>query len=204
MRLSSSQQRIHKTALKLFAEKGSTNISISELASASGVARGTIYNNQLDPDTLFEDIASQLAEEMNARVIKTLGNESDSAIRLATGIRMYVRRAHEESDWGRFICRFAFSSKSLMALWSSSDSPLPDVMAGLDSKRYTFREDQLLSIMSLIAGSVLTSIFLVLEGHKTWRDAGTEIAELLLYAMGVDRDEAYGIARRELPPLLEL
>ncbi|WP_278187026.1 MULTISPECIES: hypothetical protein [Acinetobacter] len=42
---------------------------------------------------------------------------------------MYVRRAHEESDWGRFICRFA---------------------------------------------------------------------------LGVDRDEAYEIARRELPPLLEL
>lgn len=204
MRLSSSQQRIHKTALKLFAEKGSTNISISELAAASGVARGTIYNNQLDPETLFEDIASQLAIEMNARVIKTLESEPDAAIRIASGVRMYIRRAHEEPDWGRFICRFAFSSKSLMALWSSSDSPLPDVIAGLESKRYSFREDQLISIMSLIAGSVLTSIFLVLEGHKTWRDSGTEVAELLLYALGVERDEAYEIARKELPILAEL
>lgn len=43
--------------------------------------------------------------------------------------------------------------------------------------------------MSLIAGSVLTSIFLVLEGHKTWRDSGTEIAELLLCALGISREE---------------
>lgn len=58
--------------------------------------------------------------------------------------------------------------------------------------------------MSLIAGSVLTSIFLVLEGHKTWRDSGTEIAELLLCALGISREEAFKIARMELPPLLEL
>lgn len=110
----------------------------------------------------------------------------------------------DNSFWGRFICRFAFSSTSLMALWTGSDSPLPDVIAGLESKRYTFREDQLISIMSLIAGSVLTSIFLVLEGHKTWRDAGTEIAELLLCALGISREEAFQIARMELPPLLDI
>lgn len=202
--LSSSQQKIHKAALKLFAEKGSTNISVSELAAASGVARGTIYNNQLDPDTLFEDIATQLAVEMNARIINSFGHETDSAIRLAQGVRMYIRRAHEEPDWGRFICRFAFSSTSLMALWTGSDSPLPDVIAGLDTKRYTFRQDQLISVMALIAGSVLSSIFLILEGHKTWRDAGTEVAELLLCALGINRDEAFEIARRELPPLIEL
>lgn len=204
MSLSSSQQRIHKTALKLFAESGSTNIGVSELAAASGVARGTIYNNKLSPETLFEDIASQLSVEMNARIIKSFGDEKDSAVRLAQGVRMYIRRAHEEPDWGRFICRFAFSSTSLMALWTGTDSPLPDVIEGLENNRYTFREDQLISIMSLIAGSVLTSIFLVLEGHKTWRDAGTEVAELLLCALGIDRDEAFQIARRELPDLSEL
>jgi AcrR family transcriptional regulator len=203
VRLSSSQQRIHKAALKLFAEKGSTNISVSELAIASGVARGTIYNNQLDPNTLFEDIASQLAVEMNARIIKSFGNETDSAVRLAQGVRMYLRRAHEEPDWGRFICRFAFNSKSLMALWTGIDSPLPDVMSGLENKRYTFRESQLVSVIALIAGAVLTSIFLVLEGHKTWRDAGSEIAELLLCALGLSPDEATIIANKELPDLVE-
>ncbi len=204
MRLSSSQQRIHQAALKLFAEKGSTNISVSELAAASGVARGTIYNNQLDPDTLFEDIATQLAVEMNARIIQSFGDETDSAIRLAQGIRMYIRRAHEEPDWGRFICRFAFSSKSLMALWTGDDSPLPDVMSGLENKRYHFRPEQLISVMSIIAGAVLTSIFLVLEGHKTWRDSGHDVAELLLCTLGIDPEEAIHIARMELPDLSEL
>ncbi|QDK97530.1 TetR/AcrR family transcriptional regulator [Acinetobacter tandoii] len=204
MRLSSSQQRIHKAALKLFAEKGSTNVSVSELADAAGVARGTIYNNGLNPETLFEDIATLLATEMNARVIKTLEYEQDSAVRLAQGVRMYLRRAHDEPDWGRFICKFAFSAKSMMGLWTASDSPLPDVIHGLEQGRYQFKQEQLMSVIALIAGTVLSSIFLVLEGYKTWRDSGSDIAELLLIALGVDKKEANEIARSELPILQEL
>jgi len=204
MALSSSQLRIHRAALRLFAERGSADITVRDLAEAAGVARGTIYNNQLNPDTLFEDIASQLSTEMNARIIKSFGDETDSAVRLAQGVRMYIRRAHEEPDWGKFICRFAFSSKSMGDLWTGADSPMPDVLTGLQRERYHFRPEQLMSVMSVIAGSVLTSIFLVLEGHRTWRDAGSDTAELLLRALGLDPQEAEQLARADLPLLPEL
>lgn len=200
---SSSLSRVHKAALRLFVERGSTVITVSELAEAARVARGTIYNNRLSPDTLFEDIASQLSEEMNSRIIKTLAHEKDPAIRLAKGIRMYIRRAHEEPDWGKFICKFAFSNKAMLGLWTGQDSPVPDVLQGLDFQRYNFRKEQLISVMAMIAGGVLTSIFMVLEGHKTWRDIGSEMAELVLIALGVDNKEAYNLARHELPTLLE-
>ena len=200
---SSSLSRVHKAALRLFAERGSTVITVSELAEAARVARGTIYNNGLSPDTVFEDIASQLSEEMNSRIIKSLAHEKDPAIRLATGIRMYIRRAHEEPDWGKFICKFAFSNKAMLGLWTGQDSPVPDVLQGLDFQRYNFRKEQLIAVMAMIAGGVLTSIFMVLEGHKTWRDIGSEMAELVLIALGVDNKEAYDLARQELPTLLE-
>lgn len=200
---SSSLSRVHKAALRLFAERGSTVITVSELAEAARVARGTIYNNGLSPDTLFEDIASQLSEEMNSRIIKSLAHEKDPAIRLANGIRMYIRRAHEEPDWGKFICKFAFSNKAMLGLWTGQDSPVPDVLQGLDFQRYNFRKEQLIAVMAMIAGGVLTSIFMVLEGHKTWRDIGSEMAELVLIALGVDNKEAYDLARQELPTLLE-
>jgi AcrR family transcriptional regulator len=204
MALTSSQLRIHRAALRLFAERGSADITVRDLAEAAGVARGTIYNNQLNPDTLFEDIASQLSTEMNARIIKSFAQDTDAAVRLAQGVRMYIRRAHEEPDWGRFICRFAFSSKSMADLWTGKDSPLPDVMNGLQTQRYDFRPDQLMSVISVIAGSVLTAIFLVLEGHRTWRDAGSDTAQLLLRALGLTPQEAEQLARADLPVLPEL
>lgn len=200
---SSSQSRIHKAALRLFAERGSTVITVSELAEAARVARGTIYNNGLSPDSLFEDIASQLSEEMNSRIIKSLAGETDPAQRLANGMRMYIRRAHEEPDWGKFICKFAFSNQAMLGLWTGQDSPVPDVMEGITNQRYAFRQEQLTSVVAMIAGSVLTSIFMVLEGHKTWRDIGSEIAELTLIALGLNAEEAYDLSRKPLPNLLE-
>lgn len=204
MTISSSQKRIHRAALVLFAEKGSTAVSVSDLAEAANVARGTIYNNGLNPDSLFEDIASQLTKEMNVRVIKTLGQEEDSAKRLAIGIRMYIRRAHEEPNWGRFLCRFAFSSQALMGLWTGEESPLSDIQQGFTSKRYQIREDQMFALMNMIAGTVLSAIFSVLEGFKTWRDIGSEVSELILVSLGIDDKDAYQISRIELPELKEL
>lgn len=198
MHLSSAQKRIHQAALKIFAEKGSSHITISELAEASGVARGTIYNNDINPDTLLEDIAAQLTQEMNARVLKTLGSEPNSAIRISKGIRMYIRRAYEEPEWGRFICKFAFSSKSLMGLWVGEQSLLPDLQAGLEQKQYLFREEQLSAVLALISGSVLSSIFLTIEGYKSWREIGTEASELILIALGLNNAKATDIANVEL------
>ena len=116
---------------------------------------------------------------------------------------MYIRRAHEEPDWGKFICKFAFSNKAMLGLWTGQDSPVPDVLQGLDFQRYNFRKEQLIAVMAMIAGGVLTSIFMVLEGHKTWREIGSEMAELVLIALGVDNKEAYDLDRQELPTLLE-
>lgn len=204
MELSSAQKRIHQAALKIFAEKGSAQITISTLAEVSGVARGTIYNNDINPNTLFEDIATQLTQEMNARVLKTLGTEPDSAIRISKGIRMYIRRAYEEPEWGRFICKFAFSAKSLMGLWVGEQSLLPDLQAGLEHKKYRFKEAQISAVLALISGSVLSSIFLTIEGYKSWREQGTEISELILIALGLDETEANEIANIELDTLKDL
>lgn len=204
MTISSSKKRIHRAALELFAERGSSAITVSELAEAANVARGTIYNNDLNPDSLFEGIASQLTNEMNARVIKTLGTEDDSAKRLAIGIRMYIRRAHEEPNWGRFLCKFGFSSQQLTGLWIGEESPLSDIQNGALSKRYNINESQMFAVINMIAGSVLSSIFSVLEGFKTWRDIGCEISELILISLGIDNSEAYLLARTDLPVLQEL
>jgi AcrR family transcriptional regulator len=115
--MSAAQRRIHQAALRLFAEKGTSEGSVSDLAEAAGVARGTIYNNLDSTDHLFEQVASQLADEMNRRVVLSYADAEDSALRLAIGIRLYVRRAHEEPHWGRFLTHFSFRTESLAAFW---------------------------------------------------------------------------------------
>jgi len=76
-----------------------------------------------------------------------------------------------------------------------------DVIDGLNQQIYTFRPDQLPSAGALIAGTTLTSMFLVLEGHQAWRTAGTDAAELVLRGLGVDPNQSRRYAAGSLPPL---
>ena len=192
-------KRIHKAALHLFAEKGVSQVNVSELAHAAGVARGTIYNNLNSTVDLFEEIADQLEIEMLQRTAKSFDEIDDPALRLANGMRYFIRRTHEEPEWGRFFVRFAFTSQSLRNLWSRQ--PAEDLLRAMESGRYSFRRDQLPTVLAMIAGSVQAAMMLVLEGQKTWRDAGSDTAELILRALGIDASEAHALSTTELPPL---
>jgi len=197
-----ARQRIHAAAMKLFAERGVTKVNISELASAAGMARGTIYSHVPDIDGLFEALAAQLAREMTGRVVAGLAGITDPALRLAIGVRQYIRRAHEEPLWGRFMSRFGLSPVLTQELLASD--PAADLRAGIDSGRYRIDEEQLGAMVGLLVGGTLAAMLPVLDGRSTWRDAGSDAAELLLIALGIPRDEARALATAELQPLPSL
>ena len=185
--------------MKLFAEKGATQVSISELAASAGVARGTIYNNVGSLEHLFEEVAANLANEMTELVTRNFGDITDPALRLSIGTRLFIRRAHEEPDWGHFLMTFSFSSESVRELWAGQ--PMLDLLNGLGQGRYRVGPEQIPSVMAMIAGSVIAAMHLVRAGLKTWRDAGSDVAELVLRALGIEAGEARTLARAELPAL---
>ena len=162
------------------------------------MARGTIYSHVPDVDTLFEDVAAQLSREMSGRVAAGFGAISDPAQRLAIGVRQYIRRAHEEPLWGRFISRFGLRPRRVMQAVLSSE-PLADLMLGVESGRYRITREQLPAMVCVLAGGTLAAMVTVLDGRGTWRDVGSDTAELMLVALGLARDEAGAIARAELP-----
>lgn len=195
-----ARRRIHAAAMKLFAERGVTKVSISELAAAAGMARGTIYSHVPEIDRLFEDVAAQLAREMTARVAAGFAGVDDPAQRLSIGVRQYVRRAHEEPLWGRFMSRFGLSTVVMQTVMGSE--AVGDLRAGVESGRYRIAPEQLQAAVALLSGSTLAAMLPVLDGRVTWREAGSDVAELVLVALGLERGEARGLARCTLPPLV--
>ncbi|MCY1310806.1 hypothetical protein D3C80_1941370 [compost metagenome] len=61
-----------------------------------------------------------------------------------------------------------------------------------------------MSVISLVASATLSAMFLVIEGLKTWRDAGSDAAELILRSLGVAEEEARRLATTDLPALAAL
>lgn len=196
-----AQRRIYQAALKLFAERGVTRISVRELAEHAGVARGTVYNNIGSVEQLFEDVSQSLTLEMNQRIVSSFRQLPDADARLAAGIRLYVRRAHDEPAWGQFISRFGFTSAPLRRL--GAGAPVQILIDGIQRGHYSVRADQLPAVITMISSSVLGAIYLVREGLRTWRDAGSDCAELVLRSLGVPAERAHRIAHDELPLLSE-
>jgi AcrR family transcriptional regulator len=194
-----ARQRIYAAAVRLFAEKGATQIGVSELAAAAGVARGTIYNNLNDADALFEEVARQLIDEMTERLMLCFVNVDDPAARMAIGVGHYVRRTHEEPDWGRFITRFAFSNRAMQSLWQAG--PGGNLTEGLNSGRYKLGVRQLRIVLGMVTGGVITAMTSVLDGETTWRDSAGDTVELVLVLLGISAEEAHRLAAIELPPL---
>lgn len=194
-----ARRRLHAAAMKLFAERGVTRVSVSELAEAAGMARGTVYSHVPDVDTLFGEVAAELSREMVERVVAGSAGITDPALRLSIGVRQYIRRAHEDPPWGRFMSRFGLTPELLAALFESD--PVADLRAGIDAGRYRIGREQLPAAVGMLAGATLAAMLPLLEGHATWRDVGSDTAELLLVALGIERSQARALATAELPPL---
>ncbi len=197
--LNPRKARIYRAAMQVFSEHGDPELNVSELAAIAGVARGTIYNNIGDLRTLFTDVSAHVIAEMGVRLGLALSGVTAPERRLAMSMRAFIRRSHEEPYWGKFMMRYALSTPSFEALLIGL--PLNDVVLGLEAERYTFRSEQLPSVLAMVGGTVLSAMRMVQEGHKTWRDAGTDAAEFVLRAMGVPAAEAQNISAADLPPL---
>jgi AcrR family transcriptional regulator len=191
--------KIHNAATRLFSERGARDISVSDLAEAAGVARGTIYNNISDPQALFDQVASKLLHDMHVRVGDSMRQIKDPASRIATGIRLFIRHAHEESAWGRFLVRFALSDDAMRQMLD--EPPSIDLTHGLESGRFNMTPTLLPAVLALVGGTTLAAMQAVLSGRQTWRNAGEEVAALILMALGLPENEAHIIATAELPAL---
>lgn len=193
------KSRIHHAAMQIFADTGGNTIAVSELAKEAGLSRGTIYNNIEDPGGLFYAVCVMMSEELTESVRASFEGIDDPAHRVANIIRLCVRRVHEEPHWGRFLARYAMAEPKLGEFWGGI--PAEELRRGLAEGRFDFKREQVASITASAGGATFGVMTLVLNGHRTWRQAGSDTAELMLRSIGIDREEAIEIATTDLEPL---
>ncbi|NBU96706.1 MAG: TetR/AcrR family transcriptional regulator [Spirochaetia bacterium] len=190
------EKRILIAAMELFVKRRHEEVNVSELAKIAGVARGTIYNNFENLDTLLDAVTNFLTQEMNTLLEDHFQVIPDPARRVSMGIRLYIQRAKDEPLWGEFLCKFGLENTSLRELLVGPFGT--DIRKGLSEKRFHFKQDQLKSIVGFIGSTVLFAIHLVNEGDRTWVEAGSDCAEFSLRSLGVHPEEAKKIASEKM------
>ncbi len=191
--------RILDAALRLYTAKGTTELTISELAAEANVARGTLYRYVDSMDELFDKVVANFSADLHRRVAASFEALDDPATRLATGVRMWIRYAHEHPEMGRFAVRFGQTAESLRAVLTGPT--MRDLENGFRTGRFPVDEALAPNVAALIIGTTISAMWMVLDGRQTWREAGSATAELLLRALGIDPAEARDISRIELPDL---
>jgi len=194
--------RILHAAMREFADKGATQIAVSDLAKEAGLSRGTIYNNIENPDELFDQVCELLYLELRQSLRHSTEHLTDPAEGLALIIQQSIRRVHEEHDWGRFIAQFAMMDHRLGKVWGKLPRRL--LTQGLEDGRFDFNPDQMVSITALGGGAIMGATSMVLGGVQTWRQSCADTAELYLRAIGVPKNEAQQISTQRFDPLPRL
>ncbi|MFG2730321.1 TetR/AcrR family transcriptional regulator [Streptomyces canus] len=144
--MSATEKRITAAAIRLFAERDKPDLTMSELASEAQVARGTLYQKVDSTEQLFTTVLENMTRELHAKIDAVVAGtaSTDPAARLASGLRLFVRLAHEDPAIGRFLVRYALTDEHLRTLLSGA--PMKDLAEGIASGRYDVSESKALSV----------------------------------------------------------
>lgn len=196
-----TKETIFNAAMKLFGDTGGEALSVSDLAQAAKLSRGTIYNNLDDPNIRFDDLTPVLARDLEDLICQSFKGVDHPADRIAIVIKTVIKRAHCEPVWADFVKRYVLVDVDLQKFWANM--PAGEVRRGQDMGLFDDAKDKMSSITSVMGGATLIGMLYVRQGVKGWRDTGAEIAELVLRSLGMNEKEARRHAQIALPDITD-
>ncbi|QTN36922.1 TetR/AcrR family transcriptional regulator [Cognatishimia activa] len=192
--MNAARDRLYSAALKIFAEKRNKGVSVSELAREANVARSTIYNLIPDMDTLFSEVANQVTEQFNEKLMALLDGVEDPAIQLTYALAFPLEEFHNDPQVGRFVTEFALRESQLKKYWFGV--PEKALMTGIESGRFVISKSEVTVFRAQMAGGLLSTMLLIQDGQVGWREAAHNFAMLQLRALGMSDAEARTITER--------
>jgi AcrR family transcriptional regulator len=192
-----TRERLLQAAKLVMAETGVEASTIAEIAAAADVSPGTFYNYFETREEILDAVAASLVGEFR-RVMDVIQRAvDDPAERIAVAIRLFLERVRDDRLWGWFMARHA---PSLPILRDQTREIIRERILADGLRRRRFRLPSTRAVGDLIAGTSVTALRSILEGRAPVEMA-TEVAELVLRALGVPLGEAHRIANRPIPPL---
>lgn len=187
-----TRKRLINAAMRHFGETGAKTISIVDLARLANLARGTVYSHFPQFDALFDAVAGDIAQSLEAEIADIWSDVELPHERIALYMAFLLKRAHQDPHLGHFMVRFAPSTPSLYHAWSDL---LPRLLRNCVAEGIMPPFEQgMIYYVQLLAGATYSFIMLVVDGDATWRVASSNLIQLCLHAGGVAETEAKRVA----------
>ena len=188
--------RLITSALEVFDAKGLDATVIDDIISATGVARGTFYNYFQTVEELLAALSTELGNDIMRSVERTVEDFPDPVLRLATGLRLYLRTVLLHDSVARLFWRSGLNAVGPSHL---AFEYLPrHVREGMEAGLLTVREVD--TAIDIIAGITLTAVH-----AATTRDVAEDYLEQMvghiMLALGVPGPAIDGLLAEQLPDI---
>lgn len=188
--------RLIETAMIVYARKGSGASVIPDVVAAAEVSQGSFYKYFRSNEDLLAAVSEALSNEMVRLIEAVVGGIEDPTVRVATGIRCYLRLARSYRVAARFLSN---AGLTVAGRKSAAYEFLPrDLVEG--RKRGYFDAAPPDVAMDMIRGAALAAIHRMANG-RTARDYPEYIVMAILRSLGMDPASAERLTSLPLPRL---
>lgn len=189
----SAQTRVQITtaALGVFADKGLDAPVIDDFIRAAGVSRGTFYNHFTSTRDLLDAATMLLEDRVMSSLLAATGEIEDPVLRLATGVRLWLRWSRADKIGCGFVVQSRFRGPLVEQQLAA------DLKDGRETGKLRFAT--VATARDLVIGTILEAMQRMMRSRvpRTYTD---DIARLILQGVGVDKRTMERLMARPLPP----
>lgn len=190
------RRRLLESAVLVFAEKGFGSAVIDDVIVEAGVSRGTFYKYFPSTRDVMVAASEELANDLMALVEQRVVDIGDPALRIATGLRLFIATTMRFPLFARFIRATGLEAAGPTTL--IYEFLPPHLTEGISRGQFT--DAPLPVSLDLITGAVLLCVARVAE------DSGDEthsrhVVASILRGLGMTPAKAWAMANADIAPL---
>jgi AcrR family transcriptional regulator len=189
-----TRQSLIEAALRLLARKEVGEVALLEVASEAEVASGTIYNYFRTRDEVIEAVGIALADKFSETISALSIGVNSGALRLAIGVRMFIRRAAADPTWASAVIRVVHFDQAIRS--KIANYVLVDLRAGAEEGVFAYPDENI--ARDLVVSCVVGGMRAVIEGRGI-QEHDSQVAEMVLKALGATPARARKLAQQPLP-----
>lgn len=184
--------RILAAAMDVFAEKGPDAPVIDDFVRAAGIARGTFYSYFTSTEELLTAVSAWLEDSLIRSIEAQIGALDDPVLRMATGMRLWLRWSIEDRAWSAFVVRSRFRGRLVERRLNT------DLRDALDAGLLQFPSVPM--ARDLVVGTILQTMRRIVDGRVP-ASLPEDTTRLILRGLGLG-DRAAARAVRAPAPVI--
>ena len=189
-RRAKTRAQLLQAARALYAERAVESVTIDDLVSEAGVAKGTFYVHFERLTDLQAAVAGDLAQSFDDLLQPLRLGLADPIERVAAGCAAFIREALRDPAWGCLVARGAWALPTVAS--AARTNLIEDLRQAAVNGRLAIAPDLAFDV---VTGIVLQAMRAAGERRLKQSDAPATV-EAILRAVGVAQDEARAIVDR--------